>query len=128
MDAARNADKIVLSSKDKRDYADGSLVLYKGTPRIIRDYLWANETESSKGLVKRVTHVKLENGVEGIKVPIADLRINIKIVHLKNNADNKPHAIKFYEMDPVTGLVTHIILENGTVDGHKVPVENVRFA
>ena len=70
VNAARNRDKIVLSSADKLRYAEGSIVFLRSdttahpTPYTIVNYIWDRSTRNSAGLVKRVTHVTLNNGSE----------------------------------------------------------------
>jgi len=122
VDAARDKDKTVFSSKDRKDYAEGSLVVYKGDPRIIREYVWNEASEYLMGRVKRVTHVKLEDGVRGLKVPITDIEINKNMVRRKGHTT--PHKIITFEMDPATGLVTHLLVE-GIED--PISVDNIEF-
>ena len=122
VDAARDKDKTVFSSKDRKDYAEGSLVLYKGEPRIIREYVWNEASEYLMGRVKRVTHVKLEDGVRGLKVPIGEIEINKNMVRRKGH--QTAHKIITFEMDPATGLVTHLLVE-GIED--PISVENIEF-
>jgi len=77
VNAARNRDKIVLSSADKIRYAANKIVFLKSdkkaepTPYVIVSYIWDRSTRPSSGLVKRVTHVNLNNGSE---VAIEDIR------------------------------------------------------
>jgi hypothetical protein len=77
VNAARNRDKIILSSADKLRYASGEIVFLKSdkkaapTPYVIVSYIWDRSTRPSAGLVKRVTHVNLNNGSE---VAVGDIR------------------------------------------------------
>jgi len=77
VNAARNRDKVVLSRADKVRYASGEIVFLKSdkkaepTPYVIVSFIWDRSTRNSSGLVKRVTHVNLNNGSE---VAIEDIR------------------------------------------------------
>jgi hypothetical protein len=77
VNAARNRDKIVLSRADKVRYAEGEIVFLTSdkkaepTPYVIVNYIWDRSTRPSAGLVKRVTHVTLNNGSE---VAVGDIR------------------------------------------------------